>query len=236
MGQAGAPQLSDCFSAVWLAGRSETSHYSSSFPVAIVGPVWCRPCYLVGDPVQLLHSLGIGQQLAAHGIRCTNEDHRDIQMLNEMLDHLMEVTIPGGQQQRTPLPVPVRPHQVESQTDIDGLLLDVLELQAIAGVHDRSATPTRGPVDGALLQPVQLDAQARTAGRRIGQGPVEGIVPCSQGIGVRVEVVRVRNLHLELALQMPAQQQVIQPVVAVQALPFLEQKRSVHEPGGAVGH
>ena len=89
-------------------------------------------------------------------------------MLDEMLDHLMEVAVPGGQQQRTLLPVPVRPHQMEGQADIDGLLLDMLKLQAIAGVYDRSTTPSRRPVQRPPLQPVQLDAQAWTAGRRIG--------------------------------------------------------------------
>jgi hypothetical protein len=58
---------------------------------------------------------------------------------------------------------------MEGRPDIDGLLLDVLELQADVGVHHRSASPTRGPVDSALLQPVQLDAQARPTERRIGQ-------------------------------------------------------------------
>ena len=120
-----------------IAQSEHRFHYLLSFPVAtVVGPIQCWPCNLVGNPVQLLHGLGIGQQLAAHGIHCANEDHRDIQMLDEMMDHLMEVTVSGGQQQRTPLPVPVRPHQMEGQADINDLLLDMHKLQAIAGVHD----------------------------------------------------------------------------------------------------
>lgn len=49
--------------------------------------------------------------------------------------------------------------------------------------------PTAGA--GALPQPAQHDAQPRATKRRTGQNPVEGTVPHAQGIGVRVEVVRV---------------------------------------------
>ena len=73
-------------------------------------------------------------------------------MLDQILDH---------PQKRAPLPVGT--HQVELQTDINGLLLDVLGLHAIAGVHDRSARrgSPAGTSLGYRLRPVMAIIQTK---------------------------------------------------------------------------
>lgn len=122
-----------------------------------------------------LNGLRIGQQLAAYGIRCANEDHRDIQMLHEMLDHLMEGAIPSGQQQRTPLPVPVRPHQMEGQADINGLLLDVLKCRLLPGCMTCLPPQATSQFSARLYSQYSLTRRPAT-GRRIGPAffPVPG--------------------------------------------------------------
>ena len=104
-------------------------------------------------------------------------------MFNEVLDHLVEVAVTSAQKQCSPLPVPVGAHQMKCETNVHCLLLNELELLPSLGMYDRPSPPGLRPVEQALLKPVQLHAQPRTAGWWVLQRAVKCVGFGSRWIG-----------------------------------------------------
>ena len=121
---------------------------------------------------------------------------------------------------------------MKREPDVDRLLLDQLEVAVRFGVQDRAAAPTGGPEQGSLLQPVQFDADARTVRGQVRERAVECVLFRVRDIGIRIEVVRVLDALAEVAFEVLAQLEVVEPVATLQALPDLEQVGAIDEPGG----
>src|SRR6187549_1967813 len=85
----------------------------------------------------------------------------------------------------------VRAHEVESEPDVDGLLLDELEVAGGFWVEHRATAPAAWPEQRSFLEPVQFDADAGAVRRAVRKCTVEGVLLRARDVRIGVEVVGV---------------------------------------------